>query len=196
MTALTRPLVLASTSRYRLELLTRLGLPFTCQPPTCEEMIQPGENSADMACRLAAAKASSLAATAGNALIIGSDQTAEVEGRLLSKPGSRARAIEQLEACSGKTVRFHTGVALLNIETGRLQVDQVLTEVRFRILPVDRITRYLDREDTLNCAGSFKAEGLGITLFESMTSHDPTAIVGLPLIRLTSMLLEEGFAIP
>jgi septum formation protein len=188
-------LLLASTSRYRRELLSRLRLPFDCVAPDVDESQHAGETPESMACRLAAAKARAVAARMPGALVIGSDQTASLAGRALGKPGSRERAHEQLAACSGLTVEFHTAVCLVDVqghENGAL--DSTL--VQFRILTRDAIDRYLDAEQPFDCAGSFKAEGYGITLFEHIQSQDPTALIGLPLIRTAALLRAAGIALP
>ena len=186
------PLILASTSLFRRELLARLQIPFEVAAPDADETPLPGEAPAVTAERLAAAKARAVAAKFPAALIIGSDQVAYCGNQQFGKPGNRENAIAQLRAMRGKAVIFHTGLCLLNSASGRIQVSGVPTEVRFRPLSDEEINNYLDREDALNCAGSAKSEGLGITLLDYMRSDDPTALVGLPLISLCRMLRAEG----
>lgn len=190
------PLVLASSSPYRRELLGRLRLPFTVSVPDVDESPWPGEAPAATAERLAVAKAEAVAARHPDALIIGSDQVAYCAGERFGKPGTRDNARRQLRALSGQEVIFHTGLCLLNARSGRRHLRGVPTEVRFRELSDDEIERYLDLEDALNCAGSARSEGLGISLLEWMRSDDPTALVGLPLIALAEMLRAEGIPLP
>jgi septum formation protein len=185
-----RALLLASTSQYRRELLGRLGLPFEVRAPTTDESELPGELPELMAERLAAAKAESIAAR--DAIVIGSDQTASLEGRLLRKPGGHEIALAQLEAAQGKTVVFHTGVYVLDTAAGRSWSHVDRTDVRFARRERDELARYLEIEQPYDCVGSFKAEGLGITLFDSIESRDPTALIGLPLIWLAATLKSAG----
>jgi septum formation protein len=188
-------LVLASTSRYRAELLSRLRLPFETVRPDVDEAPAAGESPASLALRLATAKAAAVAATRPEALVIGSDQVASCDGRILGKPGTRATAIAQLQAMSGREVVFLTAVAVASAGApGEEALDT--TTVRFRQLPDDEIARYVDAESPLDCAGSFKCEGLGIALFESIESRDPTALVGLPLIATARLLRARGVVIP
>ena len=189
---MTPPLILASSSPYRKVLLERLGVPFTSASPDCDERPLPGEEPARLAERLAITKARALAARYPRHLIIGSDQVAALEGTLLGKPGTAERALEQLRRQSGQTVRFHTGVAVLDSAGGRYLVSTDTTSVVFRHLEDDEIRRYLGREKPWDCAGSFKVEGLGIALFERVETLDPTALMGLPLIGLARMLGEFG----
>lgn len=189
-------LVLASTSRYRKELLERFGLPFTTAKPDTDESPLPGEHPAATAERLAVEKAHAVASAHPEALIIGSDQVAYLGGEQFGKPGSVERAIEQLRQMSGQTVVFHTAVALLNSRTGTFFCEGVPTRVRFRHLGNDEIRRYVEREMPLDCAGSAKSEGLGISLLEALSGDDPTALVGLPLITLARMLRQEGLQLP
>ncbi|MFN3902457.1 Maf family protein [Rehaibacterium terrae] len=189
-------LILASTSPYRRELLGRLGLPFETARPEVDEAPQPGEPPAALARRLAAAKARAVAARHPEDWVIGSDQVADLDGRPLGKPGDHARAVAQLRAAAGREVRFHTGLCLLRGTDDEVQHHLDLTVVRFRPLDVDEIERYLRTERPYDCAGSFKCEGLGITLFEAIESRDPTALIGLPLIALAGMLRRAGFAVP
>lgn len=191
-----RRLVLCSTSRYRGELLQRLRLLFTAEAPEIDESPRPGESAPMLAERLAASKAQALAARHADALLIGSDQVAECERRLLGKPLQRDRAIEQLSFVSGKTVEFHTAVAVLDAQSGVCRIDRDVTRVQFRTLQRDEIERYLDLEPALDCAGSFKSEGLGITLFDAIESRDPTALIGLPLIATARLLRTFGMTIP
>jgi septum formation protein len=191
----TPPLLLASTSRYRRELLARLRLPFDCIAPEVDESQHGGETPESTACRLATAKARAVAARMPGALVIGSDQTASLGGRVLGKPGSRERAREQLAACAGQQVVFHTAVCLIDPhghEDGALDT----TVVQFRALAQDEIDRYLDADAPYDCAGSFKAEALGIALFERIDSQDPTALIGLPLIRTAALLRAAGLRLP
>ncbi|TVQ72991.1 MAG: septum formation inhibitor Maf [Chromatiaceae bacterium] len=185
-------LVLASTSPFRRELLQRLALPFDTCSPQVDETPKAGEAPGAMVARLAEAKARAGAEQKPDSLIIGSDQCAELDGRILGKPGDHQRAVEQLGAASGRTVVFHTGLCLLNAVTGEAQVDVVPFKVRFRSLSAEQIENYLRKEEPYQCAGSIKSEGLGIALFEAMEGDDPTALVGLPLIRLCTMMERAG----
>jgi septum formation protein len=188
-------LVLASTSPFRKQLLGRLGIDFVTVAPDVDETPRPGEAPRDLVVRLAEAKARAVGATQAG-LIIGSDQVATTGADILGKPGDHARAAAQLAFLSGRRVTFHTGLCLLNSISGEMQVDDVPYHVVFRALDADRIERYLRAEQPYNCAGSFKSEGLGITLFERMEGSDPTALIGLPLIRLTGMLAQAGIVLP
>lgn len=190
-----RPLVLASTSVYRRELLIRLQLPFQILAPRADEAALPGEQPSATAARLAATKASSVRHLYETALIIGSDQVAELDGQALSKPGDHANAARQLRALRGRSVRFHTALALLDAASGRLQQHIDVTEVKFRALSDAQIESYLRRERPYDSAGSAKAESLGIALTESIRSADPTALIGLPLIALTTLLQNEAVQI-
>lgn len=187
------PLVLASTSRYRSELLSRLRLTFEIAAPDPDETPLPGESCRDTALRLAAAKARSLHARYPDALIIGSDQVAELDGSPIGKPGNFSNALRQLQRMRGRTVVFHTAVALFDARTDALQVASTPTVVAFRSLADDMLQRYLELEAPYDCAGSAKAESLGIALTERIESADPTALIGLPLIALTGMLEAAGF---
>jgi len=184
------PIILASTSRYRRELLSRLQLPFTTRSPDAVEDAIDGEAPADMAARLALAKAKSIVAP--NALVIGSDQVASLDGQLLRKPGSAEVAVAQLRAAQGKTVLFHTAVAVIATGSGQTLQHVDRTEVQFRRLDGIALEQYVRLERPLDCAGSFKSEGLGIALFERITSQDPTALVGLPLIFVADALRRLG----
>ena len=188
------PLILASTSPYRRELLERLRLPFQTARPLVDEATRPGELPEAVARRLAAEKALAVSMSNPDAWVLGSDQVAGLGTALLGKPGTREVAIAQLAAMSGREVHFHTAAVL---RSGRV-VFEVLetTVVRFRKLRNVEITRYVDAELPLDCAGSFKAEGLGISLFESIHSSDPTALVGLPLIAVARMLRQAGYDLP
>ena len=189
-------LVLASTSRYRRELLSRLRLQFTTFSPDVDEAPAPGETPAQTALRLAADKARAAVSAFPEALIIGSDQVAELDGVRLDKPGNRERAQAQLHHASGREVVFHTAVALLRASTGETRSAMVPTAVRFRSITAHQIDTYLDLEQPYDCAGSAKSEGLGITLLERIAGDDPTALIGLPLIALTSLLAQFGVHLP
>lgn len=191
-----RRLLLASSSPYRRELLSRLHLPFDCGAPQIDETANNNESAEDLVQRLAAAKARALAPDHRDHLIIGSDQVAVLGREILGKPHTLERAMQQLKACSGNSVTFLTGLALLNSQSGRLQIDCVPFTVHFRELDESRIERYLRTEQPYDCAGSFKAEGLGVSLFRSTSGSDATSLIGLPLIRLVDMLLKEGMQIP
>lgn len=192
----TPPLILASGSRYRAELLSRLHLPFTTALPGVDESARPGEAPAALATRLAREKAQAVAGRRVDGLVIGSDQVADCGGQVLGKPGTAERACAQLRAASGRTVTFWTGLALANAATGRVQEALVRCDVEFRELADDEIARYVALEQPLDCAGSFKSEGLGVVLFRRFVTDDPTSLVGLPLIALCGMLREEGVALP
>lgn len=187
-----RRIVLASTSPYRRALLARLQLPFEVGSPTIDEAARPGEAARDTALRLAQVKARAVAPSFPDALVIGSDQVAVLEGVHLGKPGGHEQAVAQLRAMRGRSVVFHTALALLNTASGALQADDVPTLVRFRDYSDREIDRYLEREQPYDCAGSAKIEGLGIMLVDSVTGEDPSALIGLPLIRLAAMLRKEG----
>jgi MAF protein len=189
---MSQPLVLASSSPYRSALLGRLGLPFETAVPQVDESRRPGEPPQVLVLRLAEAKARAVARERPDALIIGSDQVASIDDQILGKPGNRARAVAQLEHASGRCVVFQTGLCLLNAVTGRTQTLVEPFRVHFRPLTRARIEAYLDREAPYNCAGSFKSEGLGIALFERLEGDDPSALIGLPLIRLVTLLESEG----
>jgi septum formation protein len=189
---LARPLVLASTSRYRRALLERLGVPFTTVAPDLDESGLPGERPAETALRLSEAKARRVADMYSGALIIGSDQVADCDGRPIGKPGNHEAAFAMLTALSGRTVVFHTGLALLDTATGRCATAMVDVRSTFRRLGAEEIGAYLARERPYDCAGAVRSEGLGIALFEAIESDDPTALIGLPLIRLCGMLRDAG----
>lgn len=194
--SLPRPLVLASTSRYRRELLQRLQLPFAVDAPQVDETPLPDEAPRALALRLALAKAQAVAAQQPGALVIGSDQVADLAGRSLGKPGSHERAVQQLRQMRGQTVVFHTALAVICLEAGFEQADVAPVRVRFRDLHDDEIERYLHAEQPYDCAGSAKSEGLGISLLEAIDSDDPTALIGLPLIRTCAMLRAAGVVLP
>jgi septum formation protein len=179
-------IILASTSRYRRELLSRLRLPFSTRSPDVREDALEGETPEAMAARLALAKARPAA------IVIGSDQVASLEGRLLRKPGTADAAVAQLRAAQGKTVLFHTAVAVVAVDSGATLQHVDRTEVRFRTLDAAALERYVRLENPLDCAGSFKSEGLGIALFDRISSEDPTALVGLPLIFVADALRKLG----
>jgi septum formation protein len=191
----TSPLVLASGSRYRKELLERLALPFSVAAPSVDEASLPGESPALLALRLAEAKARAVATAHPYSLIIGSDQVAECAGNAVGKPRDRTHALEMLRAMRGQTIIFHTALALLNTASGRLQSALVDVVSTFRTLDDAALQAYLDRDHPLDCAGAVRVETLGIALFTRVGSDDPTALIGLPLIKLTDMLLAEGVSI-
>jgi len=193
--ATNRRLVLGSTSRYRGELLQRLRIPFDVMTPDVDETPCPGEAPAPLAARLALAKARSVARTCTAAIVIGADQVADLNGRPLGKPGNHARATEQLQQMSGQTVVFQTAVAVVCIETGFEQSSLAAVQVKFRELSDDEIENYLQVEQPYDCAGSAKSEGLGIALLASIDSDDPTALIGLPLIRTCNLLRAAGVSL-
>ena len=185
-------LVLASTSRYRRELLGRLQLPFESAAPDVDETALQGETPPQTALRLAQLKARAVAQKFPAALIIGSDQVATLDGAQIGKPGGHARALAQLKSMQGRAVVFHTALCLLNSESGRTQVREIPVTVHFRPLSEAQIEAYLRKEQPYDCAGSAKSEGLGIALVERYEGDDPNALIGLPLIALTDMLRGEG----
>lgn len=191
-------LVLASTSRYRRELLARLTPSFRTFAPEVDETPLADETPSALASRLAIAKARAVAANCPQALIVGSDQVADLGGRALGKPGSVDAARAQLAASSGRSVVFHTALCLIDtrVEPHRTYAETDVTRVFFRSLGADEIERYVAAENPLDCAGSFKAEGLGISLFERIESSDPTTLIGLPLIALARLLRAAGIALP
>ena len=192
MTAHKVPLILASTSRYRRALLERLGLPFRIEAPHVDERGASGEAPGERALRLALAKANAVAGRHPGAVVIGSDQVAECQGEVLEKPGTAARAHAQLTAASGTTVAFHTAVALVHADGVTRETHTDVTRVRFRRLGAAEIERYVALDAPLDCAGSFRSEGLGVALFEAVENDDPTALVGLPLIWLAAALTRAG----
>lgn len=187
-----RPLILGSSSRYRHELLSRLAIPFEVVSPEVDETPQPGEAPAALALRLALAKARAVAANFPGAVVIGSDQVADLNGRPLGKPGTHERAVAQLRQMRGQTVIFQTAVAVVCAESGFEQAELAAVEVQFRELGDEDIENYLRTEQPYDCAGSAKSEGLGIALLEAIHSDDPTTLVGLPLIRTCRMLRAAG----
>lgn len=192
----TPPLILASSSRYRADLLRRLGLSFSQASPHIDESAQPNESPERLAERLAIGKARAVARDHPGSLVIGSDQVASLDGITLGKPGTAARAQEQLALCSGKIVHFYTGLCLAGPSPGdEISLTDTFT-VHFRTLSSTQIQRYVERELPLDCAGSFKVEGLGISLFEKLEGKDPNTLIGLPLIDLVSLLNQRGIAIP
>ncbi|MBX9610363.1 MAG: Maf family nucleotide pyrophosphatase [Burkholderiales bacterium] len=188
----TRPLVLGSTSRYRRELLARLQLPFQVAAPAVDETPRPGELPRDLACRLALAKARAVAREFPDAVVIGADQVADLDGEPLGKPGTHDRAVAQLRRMRGRTVVFQTAVAVVCAATGFVMEELAPVRVRFRDLSDAEIEAYLQAEQPYDCAGSAKSEGLGIALLAAIDSDDPTALVGLPLIRTCHMLRAAG----
>ena len=190
-----QPLILASTSLYRRELLGRLGVPFSTQAPNIDESRLPGEDPAVLVTRLARAKALKIAESSPG-WVIGSDQAAVLGDTVLGKPGDHPRCVEQLTAASGQRVRFLTAVALLNRAVPAPLTFVDITWVKFRSLDPASIERYVDRERPFDCAGGFKCEGLGISLFDTIETSDPTALVGLPLIAVSRLLREAGYLVP
>ena len=186
------PLILASTSPYRRALLDRLRLPFSVRAPEVDETPRAGETAAVLAERLALAKAWAVASDAPHALVIGSDQAADLDGHIIGKPGTQAAARAQLQMASGRMAVFHTAVALVHAASARSWCDRVDTRVVYRTLDASEIEAYLVAEPALDCAGSAKAEGLGIALLESVESSDPTALIGLPLIAVCRLLRVAG----
>jgi len=183
-------LILASTSRYRAELLARLGVAFTAESPGVEERPRPGEMAAALAARLARAKATAVAARHPDAWVLGSDQIALRDGEILGKPGSVARCEAQLLDSSDREVLFLTAACLVGPGQSLEHIDE--TRVRFRPLGGEEVRRYVEREQPFDCAGGFKCEGLGIALFERIESSDPTALIGLPLIWVAAALRQVG----
>ena len=187
-----QPIVLASASPYKKMLLDRLGIPFTCCAPNIDESPTSTEGGAVLAQRLAEQKAQHIAQQFPQAIVIGADQTAVLDGQILGKPGNHQRAVAQLSAQSGRTVLFHSGISLARYTQGKLEYQSRVnsTEVSFRPLSQQQIDHYLEIEQPYDCAGSFKSEAMGISLFSAINSNDPTALIGLPLIDLCSMLVE------
>jgi MAF protein len=191
-----RRIILASTSPYRRELLARLRIAFETARPDCDESPLPGETPAELVTRLARAKAESVAGTNADAIVIGSDQVAALDDRILTKPGGGERAREQLAACSGRRVVFHTGLAVIDGPGGQSWSERVDFTVEFRELGSAEIERYLAAEAPWDCAGSIRSEGYAVTLFHAMQGDDPAALIGLPLIRLRALLAECGLPLP
>ena len=186
------PLILASTSRYRRELLERLRIPFRALAPETDETPLPGEAPAALAERLALAKAHALASRFPDAVVIGADQVADVDGVAIGKPGNHERAVEQLRAMSGRAIVFQTALAVVRAATGFAEVRRVPVSVRFRSLTDAEIEFYLRTEQPYDCAGSAKCETLGIALLDAIESDDPTALIGLPLIQTSALLRAAG----
>ena len=189
-------LILASSSKYRKMLLHRFGIPFDCHSPDIDETALDNESPGDLVVRLAIQKAQSVSLEHPGAIIIGSDQMAVFDGRIIGKPGGRQAAFEQLSSFSGQSVEFLTAISvqLRNSGFNEWHVDR--TRVHFRKLQAEEIERYLEKEKPFDCAGAFKAESLGITLFERISSEDPTALIGLPLIQTAAMLRRAGLLLP
>ncbi len=186
-------LVLGSSSAFRKEVLSSLMLPFETCSPDIDETPLANENPIELVERLAVEKANEVAKSYPNSLIIGSDQVAMHGDKIVGKPHTHERAVEQLREASGKKIELFTGLALVNSQTGHVQSEVVSFRVHFRVLSEDVIERYLIKEKPYNCAGSVKSEGLGVALFERFDGEDPNALIGLPLIKLVSMLNKEGF---
>lgn len=193
--AQSRQLILASTSRYRRELLGRFGLAFDCADPAIRESALDGEAPAQTARRLASLKAEAVASRFPEALIIGADQVASLEGRRLAKPGNHANAVRQLRDLSGRAAQFDTAVALLDARSREVRSSVVPCRVQFRALDERRIAAYLEREQPYDCAGSAKCEGLGIALIARIETDDPTSLIGLPLIALAGLLEQAGLPV-
>ena len=190
------PLILASTSAYRRELLLRLGLAFEVRSPGVDETPLPGEHPAVLAVRLALAKAQAVAQQHPGAVVIGSDQVADLHGEALGKPGNHANAVNQLRRQSGQAVVFQTAVAVVCLERQYAQCELATVKVRFRSISEAEIEAYLRAEPAYDCAGSAKSEGLGISLLERIDSDDPTSLIGLPLMRTCALLRELGIQVP
>ena len=191
-TTKSRPVVLGSTSRYRRELMERLRIPFSVAAPDVDETPATGESPRDLALRLALAKAKAVAAQHPESVVVGSDQVADLAGVPLGKPGEHARAVQQLRQMRGQTVVFQTALAVVCLATGFEAVDLAAVRVVFRDLSDEEIESYLQAEKPYDCAGSAKSEGLGIALLESIDNDDPTALIGLPLIRTARLLRQAG----
>ncbi|WP_421238420.1 Maf family protein [Aeromonas enteropelogenes] len=189
-------LILASTSRYRKALLEKLGLPFECVAPEVDESPLPGETAEALVARLAHAKAAAIANQIDHGLIIGSDQVCVCDSRILGKPGTVDSAVAQLMAAQGRSVTFYTGLCVLDAVSGRAEQLVEPFTVHFRTLGEDAIRRYVEAEMPLDCAGSFKCEGMGIVLFKALEGRDPNALIGLPLIGLIELLERHGLALP
>lgn len=189
-------LILASSSPYRRALLEQLGIPFVAAAPHLDETPQPAESPRATSLRLARQKAQKIALLHPTDLIIGCDQVAVLGNEIMDKPLTHARAVDQLQRASGQLLVFHTALCLFNAATGNLQQECVPVQVRYRKLDSDQIERYLQTDRPYDCAGSTKIEAFGITIVESVDCHDPTALIGLPLITLTRLLAQEGIALP
>ncbi len=190
------PLILASGSPYRAALLRRLGLTFTQISPAIDESVKAGESAPELAERLAREKAAAVAQSHPGYIVVGSDQVPSLKGHLLGKPGTVARAREQLTQCSGQNLTFYTGLCVIGPEEGQCNSLVEAFSVQFRTLSPLQISRYVDAELPLDCAGSFKVEGLGISLFEKLEGKDPNTLIGLPVISLITLLNQRGIAIP
>jgi len=188
-------IILASSSPFRKELLNRLNLDFECHSPNIDESQLVDETATDYVCRLAKQKAQAISKDHPNSIVIGSDQCALRDDQILGKPGNHANAMQQLKAAQGKTVVFHTGLCVLHDDANFIEVDEVLYKVKFRTLSDAQLSHYLTVEQPYQCAGSFKSEGYGSCLFSAMEGNDPSALIGLPLIRLVSMLENADFAV-
>ncbi|HEY4665124.1 MAG TPA: Maf family nucleotide pyrophosphatase [Comamonas sp.] len=191
-----RPLILGSTSRYRRELVERLNIPFACVAPDVDETPLAGEAPGALALRLALAKAHAVAKLHPHAIVIGSDQVSDLNGQPMGKPLVHERAVEMLRSMRGQTVTFHTAVAVVCMESGFEQSDVAVIQTVFRDLSDDEIERYLRAEQPYDCAGSAKSEGLGISLLDAIHSDDPTALIGLPMIRTCRMVRAAGIQLP
>jgi septum formation protein len=193
---LSNPIILASSSPFRRELLSRLNLDFSCNSPNIDETALSNETASDYVVRLGYEKALAVANNAlPGSIIIGSDQCAVLDGNILGKPGHHANAMSQLKSMQGRSVIFHTGVCVFQVDSGNYESEEVLFEVKFRHLGDEQLNHYLLTEEPYQCAGSFKSEGYGIALFEGMSGTDPTALIGLPLIRLVTMLENAGVTV-
>ncbi|MBP4041238.1 septum formation inhibitor Maf [Aeromonas sp. SrichE-2G] len=190
------PLILASTSRYRKALLEKLGLPFQCVSPEVDETPIPGESAEALVSRLAQAKAMAIAECHDHGLIIGSDQVCVCDGQILGKPGTVENAVAQLMRAQGKRVTFLTGLCVIDAASGHAEQMVEPFAVHFRSLDEAAIRRYVEAERPLDCAGSFKCEGMGIVLFEALEGRDPNALIGLPLIALINLLGRHGLHLP
>jgi septum formation protein len=189
-------LILASTSRYRRELLARLGVPFEVSAPKVAEGHEPDESPGERALRLATLKAHAVAQRHPQAIVIGSDQVASCGAQILDKPGDAARCRSQLASLSGRSAQFHTACTVVHAASGRQHSHTDRTQVTFRTLTAAEIARYVEREQPFDCAGGFKAESLGIALFTALETCDPSALIGLPLIWLAGVLREHGWSVP
>ncbi len=194
--SLTVSLILASTSKYRKLLLQRLGLPFDCVAPDTDETPGAGESPLSLVTRLATQKARSVADKNPTAVVIGSDQLAVLDGQIMGKPGGYQAALKQLSSCSGQSVEFLTAVSAQCRESGFCEQYTDVTRVCFRKLDIEEIESYLEREKPYDCAGSFKSESLGVVLFDRIINEDPSALIGLPLIRTAAILRRAGFKLP
>jgi len=189
------PIILASSSPFRKALLERLNLPFECHAPEIDESRQDGECAEAYVCRLAEQKAHAVSLKFPDAVVIGSDQCALLEDRILGKPGNHENALMQLRAAQGKSVIFHTGLCAMQASTGFSEIDDIQFQVKFRHLNDQQLNHYLEVEQPYQCAGSFKSEGFGVVLFDRMHGDDPAALIGLPLIRLVRMLEKAGITV-